>query len=770
MKNNILNKFKYYIAISALAACLLVGAGFIFASPAYATTDIDAELFLPQSAMEYYDLTSPIDGFLWEENAAIIQGNNTLLVYYNGEYATKQLNTPQQVKKLSDDSLIVSDDGSLYKINYKDLSVAAEPLLANTSEGQRNIGGNYFDINDDYLITAFGTTINIYSIENGTITQADKLTDKIDASTPVCISADNVIFYVYQSNIYKYSVSGKSDTLIASKNPSAMTTLGGHLYYSEGATIYRVPVNGGESIALNIDESDYELGELTRPTSICVKNGKLIITDNSLNAIQEFKIDDANDKLVFTGFAIAKGKTAFNRVDDSVYVIEKYDDKIMAIDENKITVVINGTDKNFQNRSLTDVGIVPTHGALGKTTALVTDGTTHKLLDATDNRLKELKTVDEIAGTVKDVCYQTGRYILIAYDGTSKSTVYSLQENGYNLTAILTDIEVGNKPLIAADNLGNVYIADNTGTIKLYYPDGEGYSVEDLALSAPVVNPEKISVDLVGGIYILTENGTVTRFDGENETEYRITSDITAKRVTSFAMDSVSDGIYMIANCEELILCTTKLDNVSLQDYTGQNIFEPLDYVKNKSAIESAAPTQAFVTTDVDLYFLPLITENGKFSKTVDGARLRLSAKTSIMPISKITFDECEFYRVFVSVNDTAYYGYVPVNFTVTVLSEDINSVTFTVGKVYATSVFRDAALNDEIYSLTENSQVKIITTIDGVAKIAYKIDNEWLIGYVSADAIIDTPNTVIRNVLVILAVATSLTITSLYFIHKRKN
>lgn len=771
MRNNVLNKFKYCIAALVLAACLLIGAGFVVASPAYAATDIDADLFLPQSAMEYYALSSPTDGFLWEENAAIIQSDdNTLLVYYNGKYATKALHSPKQVKKLSDDSLIVSNNGNLYKINYTNLSAPAEFLLANTSEGEDIIGTDCFDINDNYLITAYGPTINIYSIENGTTTQTDKLTNKIDSSTPVCISADNEIFYVYQSNIYKYSVSGESDTLIASKKPSAMTTLGGNLYYSEGAVIYRVPVNGGESIALNIDKSDYELGELTTPTSICVKDGKLIITDNSLNAIQEFKIDNANNKLVFTGFAIAKGKTAFNRVDGSVYAIEKYDDKIMAIDQNKITVITDDANKKFKNRLLSDIEIVPTLGAVGKNTALITDGTTHKLLDTSDDGLRELTAVNGIAGTVKDVCYQTGRYILITYDGTSKSTVYSMQEKDHSVTAILTDIEVGNKPLIAADNLGNFYIADNTGTIKLYYPDGESYSVEDLDLSAPIVNPKKISVDLVGGIYILTENGIITRFDGENETEYRITSDITAQVATSFAMDSLNDSVYMIANGEELIFCTTLLENVSLQDYTGQNIFEPLDYIKNKSAIESAASDQAFVTTDVNLYYLPLITEKGTFSKTVDEEPLRLSAKTLISPISKITFDGCEFYRASVTVNGTVHDGYVPVNFTVTVLSEDVNNVTFTIGKVYATTVFRDSELYNEIYNLNENARVKIIAVTDGIAKIGYKIDNEWLIGYVSADAIMDTPNTVIRNVLIIIAVATSLTITSLYFIHKRKN
>ena len=75
-----------------------------------------------------------------------------------------------------------------------------------------------------------------------------------------------------------------------------------------------------------------------------------------------------------------------------------------------------------------------------------------------------------------------------------------------------------------------------------------------------------------------------------------------------------------------------------------------------------------------------------------------------------------------------------------------------------------------KLKTLAENEQVRLISVTDGVAKIGYNIDDEWLIGYVSESAIIETPNTIIRNVLVICLVALSLTITGLYFINKKKN
>ena len=171
-----------------------------------------------------------------------------------------------------------------------------------------------------------------------------------------------------------------------------------------------------------------------------------------------------------------------------------------------------------------------------------------------------------------------------------------------------------------------------------------------------------------------------------------------------------------------------------------------------------------------NVYFLPLITESGEFSTTVDESFLRLKTGTIVSPVSQLKLYNRLFYRASVTIDDVTYDGYVPVDFTVTMLSEDFASVTFSLVTVKETKVYNDSALTVELKTLAENETVRLIETKDGVSKIGYKIDDEWLIGYVSESAIIKTPNTVIRNVLVILAVCLSLTVTGIYFLLRKKN
>ena len=293
----------------AVSLTLFLGVNNVFAD---SPTQINLELDHPISKMEYKELISPIDGYLWDDNAAIIQGtDNSLLLFYNGNYVKRDFTSPKQVKKLYDNYLVVSDNGTLYKVDYTNGLTTSPEVLKDSDDN--NIGGNSFDLNESYLITAY-TGIRVYS--NGTdftfITSIENDTD-----TPVHISNDNEIFYVYQNSLYKYSVSQQSSTKLSDHKPSALATVGEYLYYSviesENSVIYRIPINGGESVGMTVADLGYDLGVLKYVSDICVKDGKLIITDKTICAVQEFEIDNANEKLIFTGFAIAKNKTAFEK-------------------------------------------------------------------------------------------------------------------------------------------------------------------------------------------------------------------------------------------------------------------------------------------------------------------------------------------------------------------------------------------------------------------------------------------------------------------------
>ena len=77
--------------------------------------------------------------------------------------------------------------------------------------------------------------------------------------------------------------------------------------------------------------------------------------------------------------------------------------------------------------------------------------------------------------------------------------------------------------------------------------------------------------------------------------------------------------------------------------------------------------------------------------------------------------------------------------------------------------------MQEKIFSLKENTLVKIIEKGDKVCKIAYKDGESYKIGYIYTDKIIDQPSNAIRNVIIILAVFTCIFSTSLYFILRKK-
>ncbi len=774
MKSFISSKFKYYIL--AIATCLFLGAGLFGVTNAKASTDATSTLYLPQTSMEYYSLTSPIDGYLWDNNAAIIQGDNTLHVYYNGNYSKVSLNTLQQVKKFNEDYLIVSDSGILYKVDYKNLDTPPVPLNDDTDTP---VGANYFDINQNYLITSYGTSFSIYQLNDGAVIKNVTEADKRDTSTPVCISDTNEIFYIHDGKICKYGIYGGTENEVATASPSAMAVVDNYLYYSVSSGIYRVSTNGGEPVKLTVSQTNYDLGNLVSPHGICVKNGKLIITDMGLNAVQEFAIDESdelNPKLAFTGFAIAKGKTAFNRMANSVSLIEKYDDKVLAVDQNKVTVIFDGVKKNYLNKTIIDLGLLnnPTVSALGKDTALFSDGTSVSVLNLEKSDENKTASSDITANgvsadnVVTSAYYQSGYYIFTAFDSVNELvTVYRLKENEL-VAENLFSVTATTQSLVAMDYFGNIFLTVD-GEVLLFHNGENGYDANSYITVTTYGNTAtQMELDARGGIYFF-DQGAVTYFDGTATSTFVLKSDVCTSPAKAIAMDTISKNAYAIFEGEEIISFTDGLNNACLDDYaTNKLLYKPLDYIV--AVNYKGAPATAYIATDVNLYHLPLVTEDGDFAAVESGNGVRLGAGLAFSPINKITFDNQDFYYAYATVNGTQYEGYIPVSFTTLTLNDSVLDTTFTLAKVNATKVYSDKALSVKVADLTANSQVRILSVKDGVATIQYKVDDAWLNGYISADAIIVAPNTAIRNVLIILALCLSLAGTALFFVLRKKN
>ena len=347
------SKFKiiFIILAFALACCSYLASSMFFVRASDENSAVSTEYFLPNNNLEYRALISPIDVYSDDTVTAIVGANQTLTVYYDGAYTgVDGFSAIKQVKKLDEQTLLVSGGGIIYSISLSNLTVKTA-LQSSLSEP---IGCTYFDINDNYLVTAYGKTAKVYNRINGQFVEFSNF--PIDADISIAINTNDEIFYISATGLCKCMV---NDTVndsfdgqgqnISNQTPSKIIADNQFVYYlKQGQTeVNRVAVDGTSHTLLTVGEldKDYQLGNLSTPTGIAFKGDNLLIADTELNAVQEFAVND--EFLDFTGFAIASGKTAYNRVSSNTIEIEKANDMVAILDSDKLLLVTHNNQNPY---------------------------------------------------------------------------------------------------------------------------------------------------------------------------------------------------------------------------------------------------------------------------------------------------------------------------------------------------------------------------------------------------------------------------------------
>ena len=250
-----------------------------------------AEVLIPATDLEYKSLVSPIDVYHDDSVTAIIH-NGYLLLNVNGQYRSPLTNfeSLKQVEKFTDGTLLVSNNGGIYLIDLNS-SITSTPLTASNGN---NIGGNYFDLNLEYMITAFGNDGLIYKRASNEMVYIGKFT--LDGDKPVAINENNQIFFV---NNGIYSVNAKTPTentvKISDASPVKMIAKGNEVFYllDNDSAVYKLDLSNGNTVTkLTASQPDYDLGNLERPSGLAFKGENLLVTDTKLNAVQEFDIEN----------------------------------------------------------------------------------------------------------------------------------------------------------------------------------------------------------------------------------------------------------------------------------------------------------------------------------------------------------------------------------------------------------------------------------------------------------------------------------------------
>lgn len=824
------------IILAALSAVIFSGGKTVHAQ------DAEINTLLPASPIEYTALSSPTDACYYNGNYAVIERQTIRVFKADGnEIILSGFQALKQIKFLDDNTLYASDNGIVYAINLTGLQENVD-ISGNSSLKEQVASGSFFDFNTNYLITVYGNNLFIYTLPGLSPVSATAPITNANDSYPIAINTINEIFYngvsdddIKTVSMFKCSVDNTSTfngVTVNDSRPDKMTANNQYIYFVSSGEVYRLSTAfDAAPQQLVLPESGYDLGNLDNPTGISFRGENLLITDAYLNAVQEFSPQDG--ALEFTGFAIASGKTAYNRIAANAKDIERYGDTVAVLDQNKLTVINTGdgfdtyAPESFINLFAGDDQSAPEYFALGNGTLLYATNTEVYALSLSDGELTGNK-LDFVSQTaVKDICYQSGYYYLLTADGLN-SYVYKIDESDFSLYDQAKPIPSFNGELIAADVFGNLYIADQN-TIRAYKSGNENF--ESYARNGA----DKLCCDLAGVLFGVIDGDIQYYSNGWKPLNI-------PQSVKSFAIAFDRNRMYYIADNSEYVYYAVSAGNLSVEDaevpegflarqagdtlktlfytveananlyaaeYSGANfaftgLSDPEEeyvfidsitltsitgtnltlyalagqngviladgiYVQELNKPLSSAPKEVYTATGVNLYYIPIITAENAFTALNGTDEIRFEKGVRLEVYGKLEFLGISFYSVSVQTEGGVKFGFVPESFTAEVLTEDITASDYSIKNTFACDLYADRALTEKIVSLPENTEVRLLSEEDGICMVAYFDGEQFVTGYVRASDIKDEAKTTVRNVLIVLAVLASVCGTATYFILRKK-
>lgn len=802
-------------------------------------TGNDPYNLLPLKSEEYFALRYPNHAYSDDEITAITTAADELIIFNGGTYVkTVTSTTPlKQVTRLGD-YLLYSNNQTVTAIKTDgEKDAKSVKLTYIDSQGEvKDMNCVFFSVtekNGEYLLaTITNRNLLIFKITDGL--NASLYYDGQNRITaddaPVAINS-NSVFYVSGGKImrrYLSEIGTEIEQL--SVTPSDMIANDEFVYYIDGGNICRFGISESTPSAetLATENTPFELGKPRNPSGITFKGDDLFITDNlAEGSVQQFAVKE--NRLFFTGFAVANDLTAYNRVGKDPSDISLSGDFVAVKDDYKITVISLAESgyarERFKNIC---VGNPPSYFALGNGTLVYADD---DKINAIILETGEQTVIEENYGNIRAISYNSGYYFIACPDGT-KTVFTKIAENdifandGATIFA-KTYNSVPTLNLIATDVFGNVYIADNNEIWK----NGTSLSLSHV---------DKIATDLAGNLFALA-NGKITRYDSDAG---EFTDAFTDERgeIVAFDVDVINDALcYSVRNADGLLITlsagntalyqakpteefnsfTEKINELKIYSVRdGANLYSvsaadsefiykgltpvnaensylliseiELPYGTVLYALASKTgliladkreltektvsyypadetPAKTFVSTKVCAYALPITVKGDGFAMTSGGEKTVLDKGTELAVSEKFALLGADFYRATAKIGDGTLECYVPASFTANKLSENFELDTFTVETLIKTTLYEDEELSTAITEIEDGTAVKVYEKKNGYLKISVSTENGDLFGYVDANAIKNNPNVATRNVLIVLALIASICGTVSFIISRKR-
>lgn len=835
------NLKKTFMALFALCFCL--SCFFLTQARAIAKADGDnSSVFLPATPLESVELISPTHTYADDEITAITTSDNKLLISYSNH-------TPIEISFSSElgqvlrfkNYLLYRVEHNMYAINLDNTDERLPLTYSVSVTEQQNLAcdnSSCYD-NGEYLSVAVCVEekLKIYTItEDANNKPVVSLLSYFSGNiipikkAPVAINSTSV-FYVAQNGVLcRRDIDALQNFYPYTEiSATAMIADEDYVYCVVNNQIYRYTIadENAEPVILSLPDCDYQLGTVSAIADIAFKNGNILITDAN-GSVQEFKI--SGDTLKFTGYAIASGFTAYNRIAANASNIERYGNYVAALCSDKLTIIdtencAEYNENGFINKFLANA---PDRFALGNGTVLCASGANVYIadvaLDTEDNKKQITGLPTETAPN--DITYQSGIYYLI-YSGIGANTnIYKIDENTGEQIGDVILFNGVDADAIAVDVFGNVYLADS---LKVYRNENDNaYSLTGVT---------KLATDLAGNLFALA-NGKIYKLD-QAENAFIQAFETTLGAIKSFGLNFDKNQAFFLIEGKEQIYTTTALEFASLQDvlidaefnaatqsvrelkvYTvksGANVysvsatataftFNGLDGIAaeypfiskfvlsdnltlyalasengvvlinekdlNEKTVEFTdylVPEKAYITTAVNAYAIPVIEESGTFAIGTASGKIRLNKGAEISVTCEFDILGKTYYIAAADIDGETLNCYIPKSFTTKTLAENIEFSEYRVETVKRTTLYQDAELTDALCELNNGDSVKVLSEDNGVLKVETTKNGETFTGYIPASAIKSKPDTIVRNVLIVLAVFGSLAGTLTYFLLRKR-
>lgn len=609
-----MRKFAVLILSIISALCFAV---FIprFSASAQTNTvkSADVTTFLPSSALQLYDLKSPISVSYSSSGYMVISEHigkpdgssefDRISVYNPTTEEFGAINSHSTIYNVTHAEeyggyVLYLSNSRLYAVDVNDLS--SEPIETSVTSS------NFFSITGNYLITNTNNSIVIYSISTSEGLSFDKRYTHNFTTKNAFISEEGDVYYLFGGKLYCFDVENSTSYVVTdvSVDVNYMAECGSYVYLSSSSGIFRVEKGNGKELILVVETDEVaKLGHISNPQGLTVMDGNLLIADPTLKCIQAINPSSGE----FTDFAITTESTADYRLTNNASSLSLSENYAYVLDDGEAKadgtvykrIVKVALDKNAESR-YQSFSLEPLYSENAELyVKYVTCSDTHiaiyadktlAIYDVSTGKLSKIYSIE--SESVTSLYYLDGEFYYTDY------ALYNFEHNAVNvhkLTLPTEDNELleiksskinGNAIIkgiaekACVDIFGNVYMVvdEQDGSSKKLVKLKNGI-VDDLATIDYTV--KSIKTDFAGNVYILSNDNILYKYGYENYgnySKYQFSTDLPVKDIE---LNYHNDKCYALSNACILVTKDNALEIENLSEISAKDV-SPLDIIEPK--------------------------------------------------------------------------------------------------------------------------------------------------------------------------------------------